>query len=207
MEECGKFLLILRENKQKQYFKKKMKQGNPAVVGLAGFGMTTFLLQLHNLGLIGWGPVLCMGIIFGGLAQMIAGFQEQKMGNNFGYSAFVSYGAFWIGLAIIKLCNHFDVYPTDGTELGYYLVGWTLYTTILFIASMRVHKAMFVTFALLLAGFILLDLEHFGLEFLKPVAAIVLVLCAFSAWYMMAGIIINDLAGKTVLPMGKKMLK
>lgn len=183
-----------------------MKQGNPAVVGLAGFGMTTFLLQLHNLGLIGWGPVLGMGIIFGGLAQLIAGFQEQKMGNNFGYSAFVSYGSFWIGLAIIKLCNQFNVYPSSGTDLGYYLVGWTLYTAIMFIASFRVHTAMVVTFGLLLLGFILLDLEHFGFEMLKPVAAIELIACAFAAWYMMAGIIINDLAGKTVLPMGKKLI-
>ena len=107
-----------------------MKNGNPAVVGLAGFGMTTFLLQLHNLGLIGWGPVLGMGIIFGGLAQLIAGFQEQKMGNNFGYSAFVSYGAFWIGLSIIKLLNHFNVYPSSTTDVGFYLLGWTLYTII-----------------------------------------------------------------------------
>ncbi|MDE3028489.1 MAG: GPR1/FUN34/YaaH family transporter, partial [Paracoccaceae bacterium] len=27
--------------------------GNPAVVGLGGFGMTTLLLQFHNLGWIG----------------------------------------------------------------------------------------------------------------------------------------------------------
>lgn len=58
---------------------------NPAVVGLAGFGLTILLLQLHNLGLCGIGPVLAMGIIFGGLAQLIAGFMEQKTGNNFGY--------------------------------------------------------------------------------------------------------------------------
>lgn len=184
-----------------------MKNGNPAVVGLAGFGMTTFLLQLHNLDFIGWGPVLAMGIVFGGLAQMIAGFQEQKMGNNFGYSAFVSYGAFWIGLAIIKLCNHYGVYPSSGTDVGFYLIGWTLYTIIMTIAALRVHKAMFFTFAALLVGFILLDLEHFGFEFLKPVAAIVLIVCAFSAWYMMAGIIINDLASKTILPMGKPLIK
>lgn len=37
-----------------------------------------FLLQLHNLGLLSLGPVLAMGVIFGGLAQFIAGFQEQK---------------------------------------------------------------------------------------------------------------------------------
>lgn len=53
------------------------KIGNPAVVGLAGFGLTTLLLQIHNIGLLGIGPVLSMGLIFGGLAQMIAGFMEQ----------------------------------------------------------------------------------------------------------------------------------
>jgi succinate-acetate transporter protein len=180
------------------------KNANPAVVGLAGFGMTTLLLQLHNLGLMEWGPVLGMGIIFGGLAQFIAGFQEQKMGNNFGYSAFVSYGAFWIGLSIIKLLNHFEIYPSTGTDVGYYLVGWTLYTAIMFVASFRIHKAMVFTFGTLLLGFILLDLEHFGMPELKTFAAIDLIICAFAAWYMMAGIIINDLAGKVVLPMGVK---
>ncbi len=184
-----------------------MKNGNPAVVGLAGFGMTTFLLQLHNLGLMGWGPVLGMGIIFGGLAQLIAGLQEQKMGNNFGYSAFVSYGAFWIGLSLIKLFNHFGIYVSETSDVGFYLIAWTLYTLIMFIASFRVHKAMVFTFATLLLGFILLDLEHFGFPELKTAAAIDLIICAFAAWYMMTGIIINDLAGKTVLPMGNKVMK
>lgn len=184
-----------------------MKNGNPAVVGLAGFGMTTFFLQLHNLGLLDWGPVVAMGVIFGGLAQFIAGFQEQKMGNNFGYSAFVAYGSFWIGLSIIKLMNHFNIYPTSGTDLGFYLLGWTLYTAIMLIASFRIHKAMVFTFATLLIGFILLVLEHFYFPELKTIAAIDLIICAFAAWYMMAGIIINDLAGKIVLPMGKKIVE
>jgi uncharacterized protein len=183
-----------------------MKNGNPAVVGLAGFGMTTLLLQFHNLGLIGWGPVLGMGIIFGGLAQMIAGFQEQKMGNNFGYSAFVAYGAFWIGLSIIKLFNHFGIYESGVADVGFYLIAWTLYTAVMFVASFRVHFAMVFTFGTLLLGFILLDLEHFGFPALKTWAAIDLIICAGAAWYMMAGIIINDLAGKTVLPMGKKLI-
>ena len=69
------------------------KLGNPAVVGLAGFGLTTLLLQIHNICLLGIGPVLAMGFVFGGLAQMIAGFMEQRVGNNFGFSAFVAYGS------------------------------------------------------------------------------------------------------------------
>jgi uncharacterized protein len=183
-----------------------MKNANPAVVGLAGFGMTTLLLQFHNLGWIGLGPVVAMGFIFGGLAQMIAGFGEQKMGNNFGYSAFVAYGAFWIGLGIIWILNNFNIYKSDEKDVGFYLIGWTLYTAIMFIASLRVHMAMVVTFGTLLIGFILLDLAHFGMPEVKTAAAIDLIICASAAWYMMAAIIINDLAGKTVLPFGKKII-
>ncbi len=184
-----------------------MKHGNPAVVGLAAFGLTTLLLQLHNLGLLGWGPVISMGLLFGGAAQMMAGFQEQKLGNNFGYSAFVAYGAFWIGLCGIKFMNHFGIFPSSGSDVGWYLVIWTLYTAILFVASFRVHSAMTLTFALLLLGFVLLDLEHFGFPQLKAGAAVVLILCALCAWYMMAGAIINDLAGRVVIPMGPRLIE
>ena len=57
--------------------------GNPAVVGLAGFGTTTLLLQFHNLGLCGTGVVFCCALAFGGFAQLLAGLQEFKAGNNF----------------------------------------------------------------------------------------------------------------------------
>ena len=183
------------------------KLGNPAVVGLSGFGLTTFLLQMHNLELCGLGPVVAMGFAFGGLAQLIAGLLEHKNGNNFGFAAFTSYGAFWIGLGIIWILNHFGIYKSSGTDVGYYLVAWTLLTVIFWIGSLFIHSAMAITFSLLLAGFILLDLAHFGYPELTSVAAYVLILCAFAAWYMMAAIIINDLSGKTLLKTGKAWIK
>ena len=138
------------------------KLGNPAVVGLAGFGLTTLLLQFHNLGLIGLGPVVAMGFIFGGLAQMIAGFLEQKMGNNFGFAAFVSYGSFWIGLGIIWMLNNSGIYVSSHTDVGFYLIGWTLLTLIFWVGSLFIHSAMAFTFTTLVIGFVLLDLAHFG---------------------------------------------
>lgn len=185
----------------------EQKKGNPAVVGLAGFGLTTLLLQFHNIGLIGIGPVVAMGFVFGGIAQMIAGFQEQKMGNNFAYSAFVAYGSFWVGLGIIWLLNAFKIYESTHLEVGYYLLAWTLYTIIMFVASLRVHKAMAFTFGTLLLGFILLDLGHFANPVFNIIAGYELIICALAAWYMMAGIIINDLAGKIVLKMGTQFIK
>ena len=181
--------------------------GNPAVVGLAGFGLTTLILQLHNLGLCGLGPVVALGLIFGGAAQLMAGLQEFKVGNNFGYSAFTSYGAFWISLAVILLFNKYDIYKSSGTDIGYFLVVWTLYTAIMWVGALRIHGAMASTFTLLLAGFILLDLAHFGYPAMTKVAAYVLILCALNAWYMMAHVIFMQVFGRDVLPVGKPWIE
>lgn len=183
------------------------KQGNPGVVGLAGFGITTFVLQFHNVGWCGIGPVLALAIIFGGLAQLIAGFQEFKCGNNFGYCAFVGYGAFWMTFATILLCNHFGIYQSSHTDVGWFLVGFTLFTFLLWIPAMRIHAAMATTFTLLLIGFILLVVAHFWAPSLTVVAGYELMLCASSALYMMASSIYNDVFERTVLPLGKPWLK
>ena len=181
--------------------------GNPAVVGLAGFGLTTLILQFHNLGWCGMGPIVTLGLVFGGMAQMMAGFQEFKCGNNFGYSAFVSYGAFWIALCLMLLLNHFGIYKSSGTDIGWFLVVWTLYTAIMWVAAMRIHAAMASTFTLLLIGFILLDLAHFGYPHLKTMAAYVLIACALNAWYMMAHVIFLQVFGKDILPVGKPWIE
>jgi succinate-acetate transporter protein len=182
----------------------EQKLGNPAVVGLAGFGLTTLVLQFHN---VGWmpsiGPVVWLGIFFGGIAQLIAGLQEQKTGNNFGYCAFTSYGAFWIALAAMLIANKFDLFKASTADVGWFLVAWTLFTAILWVGSLRIHGAMAITFTLLLAGFILLDLAHFGYPDLTVVAGYVLMPCALMAWYMMAAVILNELYGRPLLPVGK----
>jgi len=179
------------------------KLGNPAVVGLAGFGLTTLVLQFHNVGWCGAGPVVALGLIFGGLAQMIAGLQEVKTGNNFGYCAFTTYGAFWISLAVIFLLNHFGIYKSSGTDIGWFLVAFTLYTAIMFVGSMRLNTALAITFLLLLVGFILLDFAHFGYPWLTKVAGYELMACALSAWYCMAHAVYADVFGKSILPVGK----
>ena len=47
--------------------------GNPAPLGLLGFGMTTVLLNLHNAGFYELNSmILAMGVCYGGAAQIIA---------------------------------------------------------------------------------------------------------------------------------------
>lgn len=185
--------------------------GNPGVVGLAGFGMTTLLLQFHNLGWCGSGIVFCTALAFGGLAQFIAGYQEFKAGNNFGYSAFVSYGAFWIALAFIFLVADLEGAKVEwigahlkiGKDLGFFLLGFTIYTAIMWIASFAVSFMMFITFLTLLLGFIGLDLVTLaGMKDLLTITAIDLIVCALAAWYMMAHVIFLQVFGKNILPVG-----
>ena len=182
----------------------EQKLGNPAVAGLAGFGLTTLVLQFHN---VGWmpsiGPVIWLGVVFGGMVQLIAGLQEMKTGNNFGYCAFTSYGAFWIAFALMLLGNKYDLFKAGTEDVGYFLVAWTLFTVVLWIVSLRIHGAMAFTFTTLLIGFILLDLAHFGYPDLIVVAGYELMICAMSAWYMMARVILNEIHGKELLPAGR----
>jgi hypothetical protein len=179
------------------------KLANPGVVGLGGFGLTTMMLQFHNLGWCGLGPVVACALIFGGVAQLIAGFQEMKTGNSFGYSAFTAYGAFWIALTLIILSDHFGFLKSSTTDIGWFLVPWTLYTAIMWIGSMRVSSALAFTFMTLLIGFVLLVLAHFGYPFLTRIAGYELIITALSAWYVMAHIIFMDVFGKNILPVGK----
>ncbi len=183
----------------------EVKLGNPAAVGLGGFALTTMILQFHNLGWCGVGPVVACGLFYGGLAQMIAGLQEQKTGNNFGYSAFTSYGAFWICLAVIFLLNHYGIYKSGAVEVGCFLIVWTIYTAIMFVGSMRTNGMLAFTFLTLLLGFIGLDLAHFGYPAMTKIAAIDLIICAASAWYIMAHVIFADLGIN--LPVGKPWMK
>ena len=72
----------------------KDSTGNPAPLGLLGFGMTTVLLNLHNAGFFEMNAmILAMGLCYGGAAQVIAGLMEWKKGNTFAATAFISFSS------------------------------------------------------------------------------------------------------------------
>jgi succinate-acetate transporter protein len=190
-----------------------MKLGNPAVVGLAGFGLTTFTLQLFNLKVIGLAPVIWYGLIFGGACQLIAGLLEFRTGNNFGFMAFTGYGAFWIALSFMltfgtntALGKAFPALAMGPSDLGYFLVGWTIFTAILFVGSMRASTALAIVFLTLLLGFIGLDIAELGkVAAVGTLAAYDLIVCAFSALYLAAATVYADSGIK--LPIGGPWMK
>lgn len=181
--------------------------GNPAAVGLGAFGATTILLQLHNLGIAGTGVVMWLAFFFGGLAQLVAGFQEFRTGNSFGSAAFSTYGAFWIALGGIFLSIQLGLFNITGTDVGWFLVPFTGLTLIYFIGAMKQSSALAWVFLTLFIGFVLLDIGHLvpNAEVFNKIAAVELIVCALLAWYLMAHVILTPL--KINVPAGKPWIK
>ena len=180
---------------------------NPAAVGLGAFGATTILLQFHNLGFVGVGAVMWLAFFFGGLAQLVAGFLEYRNGNNFGFAAFTTYGAFWIALGGIWLNAQLKFTAISGTDVGWFLVVFTMLTGIYLIGAVRQNSALSWVFLTLLIGFVLLDIGHLvpGAEIFNKVAGVELIICALLAWYLMAHVIFTPL--RLNVPAGKAWIR
>src|SRR5690349_24118733 len=139
---------------------------DPAPLGLAGFAMTTFVLSMFNAQLVGSGGepvVLGLALAYGGLAQLLAGMWEFRTGNTFGAVAFTSFGAFWLSFAVLVAVFAPQIPAANiGPAVGLYLWTWAIFTTYMFIASLRTTGAVALVFLLLSVTFILLAAGNSG---------------------------------------------
>src|SRR5882757_1601749 len=180
--------------------------GNPAPLGLLGFGMRTVLLHLHNAGFYVLNSmILAMGICYGGTAQIVAGIMEWKKGNTFATTAFLSYGLFWFSLVtLIILAKLGWASASNDTAMAAYLGMWGLFTAVMFIATLRLNRALQVVFATLTILFFLLafgDYTNASAAF-KHFTGYEGIFCGFSAVYAGLAQVLNEIFGKTVLPLG-----
>jgi succinate-acetate transporter protein len=179
---------------------------NPAPLGLFGFGMTTVLLNLHNAGMFPMNSmILGMGICYGGIAQVLAGVFEWKKNNTFGTTAFISYGFFWLSLVALVLLPKIDIaFKTTDPGMAAYLAIWGLFTFGLFIGTLRLSVALQVVFGTLVILFFLLALGHAaklgeGFEHFTGCEGVI---CGLAAFYTGIAQVLNEIYGKTVLPLG-----
>lgn len=178
---------------------------NPAPLGLMGFGLTTVLLNLHNAGIIGIGSmILAMGIFYGGVAQIIAGVMEWRKKNTFGTVAFTSYGFFWISLVALIVMPRFGVAEaSDKSAMAAYLFIWGLFSVILFVATFKMNRAiMLVFFSLVVLFFLLAAGDAFGNPLITRIAGWEGMACGLGAIYLGAAQILNEVYGRTILPIG-----
>ncbi|PMP70702.1 MAG: hypothetical protein C0187_05025 [Calditerrivibrio nitroreducens] len=179
---------------------------NPAPLGLMGFGLTTILLNLHNIGLFGLSSmILAMGIFYGGMAQIFAGIMEWKKKNTFGTVAFTSYGLFWISLvALIVFPKMGIISAPEKNEMVVYLFLWGMFTMILLVGTFRMNFAIMFVFLMLTVLFMMLAIaDGTGNPAIKLAAGYIGILTGASAIYVAAAQILNEVYGSTLLPLGE----
>lgn len=180
---------------------------NPAPLGLLAFGMTTVMLNFHNAGFFELNSmVLAMGLGYGGVAQIIAGLMEWKKGNTFATTAFISYGFFWVSLVTLILLP--KIIPTvvvaDEKAMSCYLAFWGIFTAVMFIGTFRLSRALQFVFGSLTILFFLLaygDFSGASADF-KHFTGYEGIVCGVAAIYTGLAQVINELFGKTILPLG-----
>lgn len=178
---------------------------NPAPLGLFGFGMTTVLLNLHNAGIFEMNSmILAMGIFYGGIAQIIAGILESRKNNTFGMTAFISYGFFWLSLVGLIVMPKLGWIPAaSNTGMIAYLVMWGIFTLLLFFGTLRISRALqFVFGTLVILFFLLAAGDATGNATLKTFTGYEGIICGASAIYTAIAGLLNEVYGKTVLPLG-----
>lgn len=188
---------------------------NPGPLGLCGFALTTFVLSLHNAGIEvasdgPHGTVTGLAFFYGGLVQLLAGMWEFKTGNTFGATAFSSYGGFWLsfGLMYIPAADVFTSYGDDkaalSQSLGYYLLGWTIFTGIMLIASHRSNIGLIVLFFFLFITFILLTAGKLqGSLNLNKAGGYFGIITAVIAWYNALSGLLTKESSYFTLPIGR----
>lgn len=180
---------------------------NPAPLGLLGFGTTTILLNFANAGIYPLdSTVLAMGLFYGGIAQIVAGIMEFRKGNTFGTTAFLSYGLFWetfVFIFVLPGLSGLSGFAPSANALGTYLFVWGLFTFFMFIGTLRLNGALMSVFGTLFILFFLLAISYWTNNTTTTfghIAGYEGILCGLTAFYAAVAQVLNEVYGRTVLP-------
>lgn len=181
---------------------------DPVPVGIAGFGMTTFVLSCVNAGFFGGSAsapmVLGLAIFYGGIVQLLAGMWAFRKGETFAAVAFCSYGGgFWLSYYFLVwvVGPHLPA-SVVGNATGLYLLGWLIFTFYMTIAALRTNAAILWVFITLTATYLLLVLAELGVasSTLLPIAGYVGITCGVTAWYVAFAHVTNATFGRELIP-------
>ena len=192
---------------------------NPTPLGLFAFGLTTALLQVEHTRLGGSTPdemkstsnlVWGYAMFYGGLVQMIAGLHEFRRNNTFAYTAFLSYGGWWMSLGFIEVVMMMT--PSDAVrEIGVspqvvqaMLGMWGIQTFVFLICTLRLNKTLSLLFFMLLITFFLLAAGVTN-PTVDTVGGWFGFVTAFVAFWLASVELINDIVGQgeQLIPVGK----
>jgi len=181
----------------------------PAVLGLIGLAVAALVLASADLKLasgVEKSLLIPWVLMFGATAQFVAGIMEFKRNNIFGATVFSVYAMAMFSIALTLFINNSSVINKgDITYYAYGLIGILVFSLIATIASLMTNKVFFgILIAVDLAVVLLIPHYLYGIS-AQP-AGVFLLLTSVLSFYGAAAILLNTMAGKSILPLGKAIL-
>ena len=188
---------------------KSLSVAEPAALGLIGLAVAALVLASADLQLVSNVPSKSLMIpwilFFGATAQLIAGAMEFKRNNIFGATVFSVYAMTMYSIALtLFITNSTAVNQGNLAHYAYGLIGILVFSLIATIASLMTNKVLFcILIAVNLA--VALLIPHYLYEMSAQPAGVFLLLTSVLSFYAAAAILLNTMAGKTILPVGKPL--
>jgi succinate-acetate transporter protein len=178
----------------------------PAALGLIGLAVAALVLASSDLQLVSTLPskslIIPWVLFFGATAQLIAGAMEFKRKNIFGATVFSVYAMTMYSIALTLVIHNSSV-PAAGNiaHYAYGLIGILFFSLIATFASLMTNKV-FVGILIAVDFAVVLLIPHYLYEIPAQPAGVFLLLTSALSFYGAAAILINSMAGKTILPLG-----
>jgi succinate-acetate transporter protein len=164
-EQELKYLLDLEAlSKGKTLIELKNNTANPSAAGLVGFGLAHLAYDIANCQAYELDAMVCSVIFFlGGILEIIAGVMEQKRSNYFNAVFFLGYGFLWLSTCFTIFMPYSGLmWPVTGMSWGYFMLGWTLFTFCLLVASFKMAPVIYILiFSMAFISWLLIALHMF----------------------------------------------
>jgi uncharacterized protein len=179
---------------------------DPVPVGLAGFGLTTFMLSLIEAGIVDKSAmpvVLGSALAYGGLLQLLAGMWAFVRNNTFAAVALGSYGAFWISFWALNAFYMSRVPTSEQNDaLGLFLISWAIFSFYMWIVSFRINLGVMLVFLTLWPAYLLIGIGTAGAsDTVVHIGGIFGIATAVLAWYVSFADTLHATVGRRLLPL------
>ncbi|MFX0069262.1 MAG: acetate uptake transporter [Promethearchaeota archaeon] len=179
----------------------------PASLGLFGLAVAALVLSSTDLGLASAAAKSLMipwTVCLGATAQLIAGIIDFKRKNIFGGTVFTTFSLLWYSVSLTLFIAIFGGVPVDMTHYGFGLIGFLVFGLIMTVGSLMTNLTFLTVLIFIdLALGTLIPHVLFGTP--AFIVGVFLVCVSASSFYGAAAVLVNTMAGKTVLPLGKKL--
>ncbi len=181
----------------------------PAAFGLFGLAVAAFVLGAADLGLTSGSKSLMIPwvLMFGATAQLVASVMDFKRKNIFGATVFGIYAMTMYSIALTLLITIFG--GEESVVIAHYthgLIAILIFSLIATVASLMTNKALFAI--LIAVDLAVISLIPHYLNGISPQpAGVFLMITSALSFYGAGAVLINTIAGKTIITLGKPLWK